>query len=411
MNTFQIALLVVLVAIALTGAARAADTSPADECLARGGLTEAAKSLAARLKETPNDETLRFGLGVVRFVRAVEHLSQSLYRYGLRGRLGQSLGIPVLRLPLPDNPAPEPIDYAASRRILQDLVDDLRLAESTLAGIRQDTVRLPVRLGLIRMDLDGSGRPGLPLRELVTLYMGRGATLPKDPDLRVVFARGDVAWFRGYCHLLMAQAEVALAYDFEALFNGSAHLFFARPTTPYPFLRRSDGKDFYHLGGGVDIIDVIAMIHLVRLPLREPARMSAALQHLEKTLTLSRETWRYVLADTSTDPKWLPNPHQTGVLGVQVTQEMVDGWLAFVDESLALLEGQRLAPFWRQGETRGVNVRRVFTEPRPLDLVEWIQGPAAAPYLETGPLTRPEVWRRLMDVFQGQFIGFAIWFN
>ena len=45
------------------------------------------------------------------------------------------------------------------------------------------------------------------------------------------------------------------------------------------------------------------------------------------------------------------------------------------------------------------------------DLVLWVQGTAAAPYLEKGPKTKPETWRRLQTIFQGQFIGFAFWFN
>ena len=55
--------------------------------------------------------------------------------------------------------------------------------------------------------------------------------------------------------------------------------------------------------------------------------------------------------------------------------------------------------------------RRVFTEPREFDLILWIQGTAAAPYLERGERTTPEVWDRLRRVFGGEFIGFALWFN
>jgi hypothetical protein len=50
-------------------------------------------------------------------------------------------------------------------------------------------------------------------------------------------------------------------------------------------------------------------------------------------------------------------------------------------------------------------------EPRPLDLVLWVQGTAATPYLEKGELTKPAVWNRLTRVFGGEFVGFAIWFN
>jgi len=126
---------------------------------------------------------------------------------------------------------------------------------------------------------------------------------------------------------------------------------------------------------------------------------------------LSRESWKFILAETDDDHEWIPNPRQTGVLSVPVRQEMVDGWLEFLEETEALLAGKRLIPFWRGDPSRGVNLRRVFTEPRPFDLVLWIQGSAATPYLEKGPLTKPEVWARLQRVFGGESIGFAIWFN
>ena len=47
----------------------------------------------------------------------------------------------------------------------------------------------------------------------------------------------------------------------------------------------------------------------------------------------------------------------------------------------------------------------------PFDLVLWVQGSAATPYLEKGEFTRHEVWDRLLRVFEGEFVGFALWFN
>ena len=107
-----------------------------------------------------------------------------------------------------------------------------------------------------------------------------------------------------------------------------------------------------------------------------------------------------------------PNPRPESVLpNGRVSDEMVKGWMSFLDEAEAILKGKLLIPFWRRGEERGVNLRRVFTEPRMFDLILWVQGTAAAPYLEKGPLTNAETWRRLQTIFQGQFIGFAFWFN
>jgi hypothetical protein len=128
-------------------------------------------------------------------------------------------------------------------------------------------------------------------------------------------------------------------------------------------------------------------------------------------IVLSRESWKFILAETDDDHEWIPNPKQHAVIGVGVPQEMVDGWLGFLDEAEKLLNGKSLIPFWRGHETRGINIKRVFTEPREFDLVLWVQGTAAVPYLEAGSVTDKRVWERLQRVFRGEFIGFALWFN
>ncbi len=129
-------------------------------------------------------------------------------------------------------------------------------------------------------------------------------------------------------------------------------------------------------------------------------------------IALSRESWKFILAETDDDHEWVPSPKQHTVMpGGAVTVAMVKGWMDFLDEAQAILKGEKLIPFWRRRDDRGVNLRRVFTEPRMFDLVLWVHGTAAAPYLEKGPKTQPETWRRLQTIFQGQFIGFAFWFN
>ena len=52
----------------------------------------------------------------------------------------------------------------------------------------------------------------------------------------IAFDRGDVAWLRGYCHLLMTFTEAYLAHDGQELFDHSAHLFFPKAVSPYTFL-------------------------------------------------------------------------------------------------------------------------------------------------------------------------------
>jgi hypothetical protein len=404
-----VALGLVCLIAARAPAARAAAPS-VEKYLDAGKLAEGERALLTQVRDHPRDDASRFGLGTVQFLRAVEHMGRSLYRYGLRSDRGRRMNVPFLRLPVPENPKPEPVTYADIRRTLQDLVADLEKAEATLAEVKDEQVKLPLHLGRVRLDFTGDGKSPDPLVKVVAIFFGGPAAFAGNPDLLVHFDRGDVAWLRGYCHLLLSFAEAALAYDAHELFNATAHVFFAKPRTPYPFLTKP-AHVIWNTGDGLDLIDLIAVIHLTRFPVKEPARMKAALGHLEQMLALSRESWQNILAETDDDHEWLPNPKQKGALGIAVTADMVKAWLEFVDEAEALLAGKRLVPFWRDAGGRGVNLRRVFTQPRRFDLVLWYQGSDAAPYLEKGELTRPEVWQRLQRVFRGEFIGFAIWFN
>jgi len=97
---------------------------------------------------------------------------------------------------------------------------------------------------------------------------------------------------------------------------------------------------------------------------------------------------------------------------------MIDSWLETVGEAEKVLQGKALIPFWRgKMEGRGLNLRRVFLEPpAAFEPIEWVQGTAATPYLEKGPLTKlsdPRLGTRLNTAFGGPFnvVGFGFWFN
>ena len=408
MSRIRIVLVLVIGGVLGPATAPAGEKPMVEKYLHKGRLAAGEKALLAELKKKPRDDQARFSLGVVQFLRAVEGLGQALHRFGLRNDIWPGRGVPVLRLPVPTNPRPEKLTYAASRQILVAWIEALGKAEKTLAGVRDDKVKLPLRLGLIRLDLKGDGKASESFDTILKRYMG-GRTPWKDSELLVKFDRGDVAWLRGYCHLLMAMAEMALAHDGKELFDHTAHLFFANVDTPYKFLAEKTGEE-----KGFDyrlIVDAITFIHLLRLPVKEPERLKTALKHLQQMLKLSRESWKYIMAETDDDHEWIPNPGQTSVLGVRVTGEMVNSWQGFLTETEALLAGKKLVPFWRGKGGQGVNLRRCFTEPRNFDLVLWVQGTAATPYLEKGTRTAPAVWDRLQRVFGGEFIGFALWFN
>lgn len=388
------------------------------EYLSSGKLSEAERKLGEALKVDPHDDQTRLGLGMVQALRSVEHLMQALHKYGLRSGPGNGMlsmavgGLPPL--PIAPNSSPQEIGYDDFRAILQTWVTDLNTADETLSKLGESDVKLAVQIGLVRLDFDGDGSASED-ESLWKVYqrLNRGADISLDDakQLIVGFDRADAEWLRGYCNLLTGFGEFFLAYDEHELFERTFHLIFPRVKSPHESLRnRGDGRDFEEFR---EIADWIAFIHLINFPLKEPARMQAALKHLETMSACSRRMWKFVQAETDDDHEWIPSPKQTGIVpDVKFTPEMVQGWMEFLDEIDAILAGKKLLPFWRGGDdSRGFNLHKFFVEPQPFDLVLWVQGTAATPYLEKGPVTKSETWQRLDRIFEGQFVGIAFWLN
>ena len=379
--------------------------------LAAGRLADAAAALEEHLRDTPADDTARFMLGAVQFMQAAERLGQSLYRHGLNPA-PEVFSVPFFRLPVPYNPNPETLTYDQARAMIRQFTDDLAIAEATLAQVDDPAVQLPLAIGQIRLDLDGNGAAA-NAETLWQLYrqINGAPDLPPEQVAQFVidFDGSDAPWLRGYCHLLMALGDFLLAHDWHEGFDHSFHTLFPRANLPFQALTDKSARSDY--ARDVDeIADFIAFIHLIHWPVPEPDRMATALRHLESVVDLSRENWRRILAETDNGREWLPNPRQTGAIpGLAVTQPRIDAWMLFLDEFGAMLKGEKLMPHWRLAQ--GVNLRRVFLEPRPFDLVLWIQGSGALPYAEPGPVSKAETWENILRLMEGDFFTYAAWFN
>ena len=376
-----------------------------DALLSSGSFNEGVAALEAHLKEQPQDDVARLGLGVTQFMSAVQRLGQKIVVYGPRPRFAFA-GWPAIA----DVPAPaEPLSYPALRKINQEWLDDLARIEATLAKITSEETKLPLHVGRVAINLSTAQTRSLTLLPILEQF--RLGPAGREIDFVIAFDRADVDWLRGYCHLLSALSEIMLAYDGQELFDVAAHRLFQHSKTPHAFLlepNRPPGNGWWSFE---DIADAVALIHTLRFPLVEPKRMEAALKHIEQAFSLSRQMWKRVLAETDNDREWIPSPKQKGAINIPVTQEIVDNWLRALDEAEQIVQGKKLIPFWRGKPTRGVNLRKVFLEPRQLDIVLWIQGTAATPYLEEGELTKPDTWQQINRAFGGQFVGFGFWFN
>jgi hypothetical protein len=182
--------------------------------------------------------------------------------------------------------------------------------------------------------------------------------------------------------------------------------------TPHKFLltsRRQSTEDYRF--SSFEFFDLIAAVHLTKLPLVEPQRMTTILNHMKSVISLSRESWKSILAETDRDREWIPNPQQLSVIpNVRVTDAMVKSWLSSLDEITAILDGKKNIPFWRDDKL-SINFAKIFTEPRAFDLVSWVQGTAATPYLEKGKITDINVWNEMVSAFGGNLFNFIVWFN
>ncbi|MDA9982387.1 hypothetical protein N9H39_06545 [Gammaproteobacteria bacterium] len=375
-----------------------------------GELDKAASQAQERLIVFPQDDQARFTLGAIQFLRAIEQLGQELYRYGLRTIYRDRTGmgaLPIMRIPVPENPDPEEITYSALREIFQHLISNLETSESTLSEISSNEVDLPLNIGRISLDLDSDGIASEreTLWHMYKQVVNAGWLNPEEASaLLADFDVSDVSWLRAYCHLLMAVAEFSLAHDWQETFEATFQAFFPTVNPEFQSLIKNNLYD--------DLGDLIAFVHLLHWPVVEPQRMRSTLAHLESMVSLSRESWNEIMAETDNRNEWIPNPQQMSVLpGMSVTEIQVSAWQQFLNEFDALLQGEKLLPHWRFRQ--GINLRRFFIEPKTFDLVLMIQGYSAVPYLEDGVFTTGDTWLQIITMFGGfgGFITYFVWFN
>jgi len=392
-----------------------ADGPMVETYLKSGELAKGEVEIKAYLEKHPQDDQARFGLGTLQFIEAIERLSQSLYRYGSTTNMRS---IPFLRISMLQNDDPQEVSYQQLRAVFKTLLHDLTTAEATLGRVKDPAVKQRLQFGLIRLDLNGDGR----VSEEETLWKVYANLTIRNPanraemaklaeEFAITFDKGDCTWLRGYCHLLMALDEFILAHDWEDAFDRTALLFFPKPKTSHDYLIKhvNEGGLF---GDQTQIADAIALIHMIRFPVSEPKRLLASQKHLQQVITLSKQSWQEIAAETDDVEEWVPNANQVSMLqGTQLTQEMIDGWKQFLDEADQILTGKKLVPHWRLKAGRGINLDKYFKHSKRFDLVLIMQGTDIGPYLEEGTITDPQFWWQMQRLFRGNFLGFAVWIN
>ncbi|ESY13782.1 hypothetical protein NKK48_09695 [Mesorhizobium sp. C386A] len=401
--------------------ARAAAPEAATALFEAKTVAERNRALTTLESAAKGDPASAYAAGAGEFFTALEILAGGLHRHGFESP--QSFMLPLMRLPIPDNPNPEPLTYERFRAILVAFRDRLETSAATLGSVPADAgIGMVVDLTRAGIDLneDGAIAPDESMAAIMaSLSRGGVSSDAAAPSLAFRFDRADGFWLQGYAEFLMAQADFWLAHDFRTMFDGSFHMLFPRAKLPLQDILVPPAGD---MGSSIfssewRIADFISMVHLVNWPVVEPERRQAARRHLLEMIRLSREDWKAIRAETDNDREWLPGPQQKGenpLTGLEVGEEQVQAWLATLTVAEDLLEGRKLLPHFRitAGTGQGINMKRFFEEPKPFDLVLSITGPAIAPYLESGEIVTSGEFDQIQRQFGGGgFLTFALWFN
>jgi hypothetical protein len=395
---FRAALAISALLIAAPASAQEAGAISSE--MSRSGLGPVEARLAALPSPSP-DETL--ALGAVRFLRALEQTLQTRWENGMTADL---MGIPVLRLAVPDRPDRPPFDPDTLNRLFGDLLTDLGAARAAFDAVADDSdAALELNLADLWFDIDGDGArsPGESLLEVASAVI----RLPRDiipPTIR--FDTADAAWASAYTHLLSAISEIVLAFDpapqVARVIAASEAM--EALGAPAPFRNAMDmqfGRE----------IDIAAMVYFALQTQPDPVRTRAARLHLLDMIADNRVFWTRVAAETDNAAEWIPNDRQTSALGLEFPATLGDRWETVLNDGEALLQGEKLIPHWRLRNAAGINLRKLMENPPPVDIAEWAHGAGLIPYAEAGEPVTADSLNTFSDLVGGDAILFMFVLN
>lgn len=378
--------------------------------LNRGEAEAAKNSLSLSLKQQPANDAIRMERDMATVIAGIEHLMQQALAHGIHNPAAGVYGLPQVS-------SGATVSYTQVRDWLKELQNTLEQASTSLEQIQDiSAFRFTLDVTTIQFKINNGTNGLVPISDArlsglsrFSLYSMPVPANTNNKDGKVQVGVADARWLEGYCKLVSATIDCLLAYNEENCFNHAAHLFFDHPVTPFGDTLISTNQA---MGFNFDsIMDAVALIHTINFSVQDAARLQHALANLEGTIAQSRRMVKLLASQDASAQHWLAGPGQRSVTGRPVTAEMLSQWGQVLEHTQAILDGKELAPYWRNAPGKGVNVRKLFTEPKDFDLVLWLQGTGAIPYLEEGaPITITE-WGQSTKAFNGQFLFYAFWFN
>ena len=395
--------LICLLATALPATAQTISTE-----IGTSGLAATESRLAAL--PAPSDAD-RFALGGVRFLRAIEGALQLRWKTGLSDQLSM---LPFLRLPIPENPDATALDPATIATLFKNVSSGMDSARAALADIPANAdFAVEITLSDLWFDINTNNTRDdsedmLSFAGPMIMGFAWSERDPATPAPTIRFDGADAAWLSAYTHLLGGLSDIILAYD---------------PTIP--ITRTTDARTamasfgqltpdpIFGMGGGasLDAVDYIAIILATLNQTPDKPRMASAQSHFLAMVTDNRRFWAEVVLETDNANEWLPNDSQKSAMGIQLPPGTGPMWLGVLSDFEALLKGEKLVPYWRITGPAGVDVGWMFTDPRPIDLIAWVQGEGAVPYLKQGDLISPANWQAFEQAMSGQTMLFTLFLN
>ncbi|MEO1702988.1 MAG: hypothetical protein AAFR71_13150 [Pseudomonadota bacterium] len=188
----------------------------------------------------PQSAATTFQLAAVQFLYAVEGLQQDLHRLGAGNTsIGDRFtrrAIPILRIPVPKNEAPETATYEDTRQILSTFVARLENVDEALDTIMPEEFSVDIDLFKLAVDANSDGVVTPDERLLALFPLINPNVRPSEIDgmieeaglnaMQISFDVADAKWLQGYANLLAGTGKLILAFDYERTYNISAqHIF------------------------------------------------------------------------------------------------------------------------------------------------------------------------------------------
>ncbi|MEZ5797928.1 MAG: hypothetical protein R3D63_10885 [Paracoccaceae bacterium] len=371
--------------------------------IAASGLAATEARLAALPDPAPED---LFALAGLRFLSGVEQALQLRWQTGVQADWSE---LPILRLPIPENPQARAFSGADLQAMLTGLDQDMEAARTALSALGERDFALEISLGDLWFDINMNATrdEGEDLAAVAGLALGgrrdvmAGANAPS-----IRFDTADAAWLAAYTHLLSGFAQVALAYDpaasVDRVMASAARLKELQGSTP------PDNAMDMMFGRQVDRV---AMILLALSEAPDAALAASAHDHFLGMIRDNRRFWSLVAAETDNDGEWVPSARQVSALGLTMPPGTAERWQAVLADAEAILTGALLVPHWRLGAEAGIDVSLMFKDPPAVDLITMVQGEGFLPYARKGPRASMQSWNDFESLVWGDALLFAVFLN